>query len=681
MITRIRPLLSITLSGLLVLSACGKNDGSASSNTSATNSTPSPAAATTNTTGSTAAVATATATTTIPPSVFNVPDSQSLSVADVQKIISRAVAEATAQGKPAVIAVVDRVGNVLAVYTMAGAPANATLRAAPNPANNTDLEGVSVPAAAGAIAKAVTGAYLSSGGNAFSTRTASEIVQQFFPPTLAITPGLEGGPLFGVQFSQLPCSDLSGRFNPAGGPGAFIGPKRSPLGLSADPGGFPLYKSGVLVGGVGVMADGDYGFDTDVSNVDNDAEENIALAATTDYAAPSSITADRVSLDGTLLRYSDATTSTLKSSPASAPGFTNSAGVGTLTAVTGYFGGTILDGQVYGTEASGIRKATSAEFNNLDAFILTNGAGNNRYPAIGGSDGADVGTALSGAETAAILEEAFKIMSRARAAIRQPLDSRAQVSVSVVDTRGKILGIVRAPDAPIFGIDVALQKARTAAFFSNKNAASELNNDPSTDVRTFIPAARTFLNDSNAFTGATAFSSRSIGNLSRPFFPDGQFNNPNGPFSRPIAKWSPLSTGLQSALVLTNLVQHVTFVKGASATDTPQRCTFIPDFGPGTNQLQNGIQIFSGGVPIYRGTQLVGAVGTSGDGIDQDDMISFLGLYNGGQRVSGIGEAATGIRSDNVVVQLSGNTVRLRYVNCPFAPFLDTTEQNVCQNK
>ena len=681
MTLRMRPYLSITLSGLLVLSACGKNDGSASSNTSATNSTPSPAAATTNTTGSTAAVTNTTGTTTVPPSVFNVPDSQSLSVGDVQKIISRAVAEATAQGKPAFIAVVDRVGNVLAVYKMAGAPDNATLRAAPNPANNTDLQGVSVPAAAGAIAKAVTGAYLSSGGNAFSTRTASEIVQQFFPPTLAITPGLEGGPLFGVQFSQLPCSDLSGRFNPAGGPGAFIGPKRSPLGLSADPGGFPLYKNGVLVGGVGVMADGDYGFDTDVSNVDNDAEENIALAATTDYAAPSSITADRISLDGTLLRYSDASTSTLKSSPASAPGFTNAAGVGTLQVITGYTNGTIIDGQVYGTEASGIRKASSAEFNNLDAFVLTNGAGNNRYPAIGGSDGADVGTPLSGAETGAVLEEAFKIMSRARAAIRQPLDSRAQVSVSVVDTRGKILGVVRAPDAPIFGIDVALQKARTAAFFSSKNAASELNNDPSTDVRTFIPAARTFLNDANAFTGATAYSSRAVGNLARPFFPDGQFNNPNGPFSRPLPKWSPLSTGLQSALVLTNLVQHVTFVKGASATDTPQRCTFIPDFGPGTNQLQNGIQIFSGGVPIYRGSQLVGAIGVSGDGIDQDDMTAFLGLYNGGQRVSGIGEASNFIRSDNVVIQVNGNSVRLRYVNCPFAPFLDTTEQNVCQSK
>ncbi len=677
MISRMRPLLSMMLSSLLVLSACGKNDGSASSNTSATNSTPSPAAASTAATGSTSGGATTTPAT----SLFNVPDAQNLTVADVQKIISRAVAEASAQGKPAAISVVDRVGNVLAVYTMTGAPANTTLRAAPIPANNTDLEGLSVPAAGAAIAKAITGAYLSSGGNAFSTRTASEIVQQFFPPTAAITPGLEGGPLFGVQFSQLPCSDLASRFNAAGGPGAFIGPKRSPLGLAADPGGFPLYKNGVLVGGVGVMADGDYGFDTDISNTDNDVDENIAFAATTDFAAPSTITANRILLDGTSLRYSDATASTLKSSPAAAPGFSTAGAVGSLTVVTGYFAGAIIDGQAYGTENSGIRKASAAEFNNLDAFILTNGAGNNRYPAIAGSDAADVGTALSAAETAAVLEEAFKIMARSRAAIRQPLDSRAQVSVSVVDTRGKILGVVRAPDAPIFGIDVSLQKARTAAFFSNKNAASDLNGDPSADVRTFIPAARTFLNDTTAFTGATAFSSRSIGNLARPFFPDGNFNNPNGPFSRPLPKWSPLSTGLQSALVLTNLAQHVNFVSGASATDTPQRCSFIPDAAAGQNRLQNGIQIFSGGVPIYRGSTLVGAVGTSGDGIDQDDMVSFLGLFNGGARVTGIGEASNFIRSDNVIVQINGQSVRLRYVNCPFAPFLDTNDQNVCQGK
>src|SRR3546814_3856870 len=92
---------------------------------------------------------------------------------------------------------------------------------------------------------------LSSGGNAFSTRTASQIVQEHFPPA-PTTVGLESGPLFGVQFSQLPCSDLVARFG-APGAAALIGPKRSPLGLAADPGGLPLYKNGVLVGGIGVI--------------------------------------------------------------------------------------------------------------------------------------------------------------------------------------------------------------------------------------------------------------------------------------------------------------------------------------------------------------------------------------------------------------------------------------------
>ena len=137
MMLRSRPFLSMALSGLLVLSACGKNDGSASSNSSASNSTPSGAAASTGTARP--------ATTASTPVSYNVPGSQSLSVADVQTIIAQAVAEANAQGKPAVIAVVDRVGNVLAVYSMTGAPPTATIRGAPSAAN-TDLEGQGVPA-------------------------------------------------------------------------------------------------------------------------------------------------------------------------------------------------------------------------------------------------------------------------------------------------------------------------------------------------------------------------------------------------------------------------------------------------------------------------------------------------------------------------------------------------------
>ena len=268
-------------------------------------------------------------------------------------------------------------------------------------------------------------------------------------------------------------------------------------------------------------------------------------------------------------------------------------------------------------------------------------------------------------------------MSRARAQIRQPLDSRAQVTISLVDTHGAVLGIVRAPDAPIFGTDVSLQKARTAAFMSSPFAAQQLLADPSPDVQHFVAATRTFLHDPTALTGAYAFTDRAGGLLSRPHFPDGEIARPNGPLSRPIAQFNPLSTGLQSALILTNVAQHLGYVTGAP-NDTPQRCTFIPDVVPGLNRLQNGIQIFPGSVPIYRGNVLVGAVGVSGDGIDQDDMIGFVGLANAGARVGGIGNAPVAIRADNIVVDLGDAQARLRYVNCPFAPFLDTSAQNVC---
>ena len=90
-----------------------------------------------------------------------------------------------------------------------------------------------------AISKALTGAYLSSQGNAFSTRTANQIIQQHFNPGVADTPS---GPLFGVQFSQLPCSDFN--MVAAVTPGATNpGPHRSPLGFAADSGGCQFTKT------------------------------------------------------------------------------------------------------------------------------------------------------------------------------------------------------------------------------------------------------------------------------------------------------------------------------------------------------------------------------------------------------------------------------------------------------
>ena len=55
-------------------------------------------------------------------------------------------------------------------------------------------------------------------------------------------------------------------------------------------------------------------------------------------------------------------------------------------------------------------------------------------------------------------------------------------------------------------------------------------------------------------------------------------------------------------------------------------------------------------------------------------MISFLGLYDAGV---GVGHADTSRRADTLTPQ----GVRLRYVQCPQAPFIDSSADNVCAGK
>lgn len=617
-----------------------------------------------------------------------------LAAIDTQNIIARAAAEAQAQGKPAVIAVVDRVGNVLAVYKMNGAPDTMTITS--NRGVSGGLEGLKVPSELAAIAKAITGAYLSSEGNAFSTRTASQIVQEHFNPGVL---GMPAGPLFGVQFSQLPCSDLATHFSTGSG----VGPHNSPLGLAADPGGFPLYKSGTPVGGIGVAADGIYGLDPNVMDKDRDIDEMIAMAGTYGFGAPADRRANTITAGGVSLHFSDAEYNDLATNPASAPAF--SALTGALMNVPGYFdGAAILDGTAFGQPASGIRP-DDAFYGGLDAFVLDDGHGNNRYPPMAGTDGEN---ALTAHEVQTLEQQALMIANRARAQIRNPLGSQARVSVSVVDTNGVALAVARTRDAPMFGTDVSLQKARTAAFNSGSFAADVLQALPpttyfadnydaatrtyafttlaQTDVGDYVDAVRSFLGMPNALTGNFAFTDRAGGNMSRPFFPDGVDGTPNGPFSHPFAQWSPFQEGLQLDLVYNavalNLVSYLTATANAytvtldgavltGPVPAPLSCTTTP-------HIPNGIQVFPGSVPIYRGDTLVGGLGVSGDGVDQDDMVSFLGLYNAGVALNGaIGNAPPAMRADNLTAQ----GVHLRYVQCPQAPFIDSKEDNVCEGK
>jgi len=147
----------------------------------------------------------------------------------------------------------------------------------------------------------------------------------------------------------------------------------------------------------------------------------------------------------------------------------------------------------------------------------------------------------------------------------------------------------------------------------------------------------------------------------------------------PAAQFTPFATGLQTALIIDNLAQHLVYVNDILSTDTPHRCTANPDVVPGQNRLQNGIQIFPGSVPIYRGNQLVGGLGISGDGVNQDDMIAFLGLNNAGKQLGTIGNAPATIRADQIVVPLAGGqSIHLDYVICPQSPFIGSNSQNVC---
>ena len=633
-----------------------------------------------------------------------------LTVADVEQVLAQAIFEAQARNTQATIAVVDRVGNVLAVYRMMPPSSHSVLIDVPgNTLDVGGLEGLRLPVDAlpvvidgqAAIAKAVTGAYLSSEGNAFSTRTASQIVQEHFNPKETAQPA---GPLFGVQFSQLACSDFMSRFDDVG---PSPGPHRSPLGLSADPGGFPLYRGGTVVGGVGVIADGVYTIDETISNADADLDELIAYAATFGFSAPADRRGDRITLDGKTARFSDVDSSDLVSDPDSAPAFASiPAGVGSLVAVTDYFEGVPLvplAGTVFGQPASGIRADADGLFPGADAFVFVNAADVPRFPPRAGTDGGSLGTdALAQGEVLTLLRSALGVANRARAQIRLPLGSQARVTIAVVDTQGEILGMVRARDAPMFGADVSLQKARTAVFFSSDSAAAFLTAlpdaiyvAPSDDaveiadriaIGGYVDRARAFVADSAAFgDGAIAYSTRAIANLSRPFYPDGIDGSTAGPFSKPISEWSVFSDGIQLDSALNAILQHVLFVAGAFADDVePGGCAgydFAPTGGTRTGagvRIGNGLQIFPGGVPIYRGDTLVGGIGVSGDGVDQDDMIAFLGAAMAGDQLDGaIGNAPAARRAD----ALTPHGVRLKYVQCPQAPFVDDESQNACNGK
>ncbi|MDQ1637059.1 MAG: hypothetical protein QOF62_398 [Pyrinomonadaceae bacterium] len=525
-----------------------------------------------------------------PPPAPNV-TAGNLGSSEVQTIISQAVSAAAALSRNVTVAVTDREGNVLGVFVMTGAPATTMIRSVG--AAGRGLESTIVPATIAAISKAGTGSLFSTSGNAFTTRTAGFIIQEHFPPGIDFR---SGGPLYGVQFSSLPCSEIK---KPA-----------LPLGLSGDPGGFPIYKDGVAVGGVGIEGDSLYTVDRDPSDFDQPFEESIAASAVRGFEAPALIRADNILVDGIRLPYTNIT-----NAPAPA---------------------TIAFGSLPGTVpiAFPIRGAQTSAFVPAVVGGISGEVDTRFFPFVAGSVPA---AGLTAGDVQTVIAHAAQQANITRAAIRQPLGSNTRVTIAVVDASGNVLGVFRQQDAPVFGFDVAVQKARTAAFYSNGNAGALLR---SAGFGNYVDRA---LTDGLKLDGSVAFTDRAGGFLHRPFFPDGINNSAAGPFSTSIGEWSPFNDGLQLDLIKANLLAAI----GGAAVP----CTTIPN-------LPNGIQIFPGSVPLYKNGVLVGALGISGDGVDQDDLISAAG---------GNGYApAAAIRSDQVFVR----GVRLPFLKFPRSPNL-----------
>jgi uncharacterized protein GlcG (DUF336 family) len=216
--------------------------------------------------------------------------------------------------------------------------------------------------------------------------------------------------------------------------------------------------------------------------------------------------------------------------------------------------------------------------------------------------GPKAGPTLSADEVRSIIDRAVARAAVTRAQIRLPLGTRTKMVVSVADLDGNILGLYRMPDATVFSIDVAATKARNVVYFSGSAV------DPA---------------DLPGVPAGTAVTNRTIGFGSQIFFPSGIFNSTPGPFR--------------------NLYEF----------DAANPCT--QGRQPKTAN-QSGIIFFPGSAPLYKAGKLVGGLGVSGDGVEQDDYVTAAGAQGF--------EAPEASRADQVMIR----GVRLPYWKFPRNP-------------
>ncbi len=205
----------------------------------------------------------------------------------------------------------------------------------------------------------------------------------------------------------------------------------------------------------------------------------------------------------------------------------------------------------------------------------------------GPSDGPVGGLSMNDVD--GIIQTVIDEANQTRAVIRLPDGSRARFAIAVSDLDGNVVGLYRMPDSTMFSVDVAVAKARNVIYFSGSQSnPADLPGVPS----------------------ATAVTNRTIGFGAQPFYPPGINYTAPGPF-----------------FSLYN-------------QDAANPCT---QGSQPSNPNQNGIVFFPGSAPLYREGQLVGGLGVSGDGVDQDDFVTAAG--------AAAFSAPGGIRADQILIR------------------------------
>ena len=240
-----------------------------------------------------------------------------------------------------------------------------------------------------------------------------------------------------------------------------------------------------------------------------------------------------------------------------------------------------------------------------------------------------------------MIEQSVDVANRTRAMIRLPINVPSRMTISISDESGAILALFRMPDGTVFSSDVAMTKARNAYYFSTREGYEVLR-----DI------ARSAHEDHDRYTWEPeppagkgwALTARTISFAGQPLFPPG--------------------IDLDEQLEKNDAEkQHGPFFD-LYVYDSKNVCTEGPGASRGGNRSylnQSGIVWFPGSVPLYRGDKLIGGLGVSGDGVEQDDYVSQFGSEGF--------HPPDSLRVDNsFMTDSKGRQVRLPYIKLPRNP-------------